>query len=580
MNSIVAVLLSPSSLIIGGAFSASLIVVAGSYFLVRRARREVVSSTFFLSATQHSTSGRRKPRMPLRFLFELLLLALLGSFFLPTPSLIQGEKVALIIDTSLSMAMKYERGMTVFEGGKALATEEIKSTDEVTVLLTPRFPNSAFSSSITGSSLHETLRSHKPVYGEDSIPSALELIPARTFAKIIVVTDKQKPQNIPSSVIWREVRGTEKPTNLACLDLSLGPPSSINVSLLNSAKSAVLVRLSLYSLTEKKENLITSTVLPSDGEDTSQLALPLPAPLRPGSYVVRVSPEDARFVDYLSQDNELYFTIRHSTTQVRVVGEPLPIASLGNFQFQVATDSPPSAEIDVFNRCNAPPLLERPTLLLSPIPSSRAPQRKCVETRRITQWNSSHPLTRYIKFSLFSLDNASCVERTEGLESILRGEEGSLLDAGVKNSHRLIFTTLPLLTSSSSLSLSILSLNALTWLGDPLRGKLWEPLSLDEKSLLKIPLTTKKNIGAPHPGIYSTSDFAYPEVAKNFISVQESDPWNQAQYQNLNFPETVDKASVTATWHRPLLFSILILILVEYSYIALFLPPWNSRKKA
>ncbi|MDH3443059.1 MAG: VWA domain-containing protein [Deltaproteobacteria bacterium] len=483
--------LNPTALY--GLFALPLLLVP--YLLRRKPRRYVFSSLFIFSAM--GADPRARPlgrlRLPLIFLLQLLLLALM-IFALGEPVLTaRPSKVAIVLDNSASM-QALTSGKTRFDSARDKALEIFADLDYGAVLdiylnapRLERFGRANF----TPPEAARALRGLKPVdLGEaplDYNGALSQLAREQEYDRVYFLTDR--PARGQSGVI-RVITVGQPQANYAITDFGVHHGSLTDVRLTGSAEVAN------FSSTESRiviavrgggAPLVTRELVVAAGAQVSTTFEGLP--LHP-YYEALIETRDS-----LALDNRRY-AVSPATKKLRILGispRPQALASLRAIAgVELDIVAPREYEktdrgrydLEIFH-FSAPAVLPRnPTLfIIPPSPNELVDLRNPATNSSVSGWREGHPLTRYVNFSLFRPSYARALKPQTPGESIVSSPDGPLVYATTKHGVGFLvlgFDPFPYL-GQDNLPMSIFTVNMIDWFlafsGD--RGKATgEPIPL------------------------------------------------------------------------------------------------------
>lgn len=533
--------------------------------------KTIVSSLFLLQTLPRKETGRRAFVPPLQFWLELcaaalLILASAGLFTQKTET-----RIAVLIDSSLSMGALFDPSHSRLDQVKRIAATDISRARSRAVF-------SLFSSSaeltqssaqnVSSQEANSALNEIEQSFSADNLQSHITILANDpSYDAVWVYTDHEtstRPQNGRIVVTSLPVDRSAQ-TNLWIRSLRVRPDTQGNSLLVTLGSSAaenkeatVIARCaSLSSVEPLTPPKRTTTVSPLSGALVS-------IPLGNSAWSrceVAVSLDGGG--DRLSLDDQAWITNQSERTSIDVRGslspEDLGLTRVTLYRFNAAPSSSnaatPLTTPTIYHR-NAPSgVPEAPTLSVLP-PEGALPWGGSVAARtrggEVTKWDDSHPLLAYVNPTLLTLTELRPLVCPPSARAIVSAPSGSLLCAGEDRGARYVITAFELLPfdGGKSPTLSILTLNILKWLFAPpslasnaggLPSRLALAPSITAARYVaprEEPLAVGNDhaIHPPHPGVLALTGLAGSEklIALNATDDRES---NIAETSALSLPE-------------------------------------------
>jgi hypothetical protein len=484
-------------------------------FRAKGSSQPTVTSTLFLLRKLPSYLPHRKRFIPpLQFWLELLAFILLASAASGVFTRETGERIAVVLDTSKSMATRQTSGETRLEVAKRIASADITQSPPTTrfavysasntlVPLTPSNATQQKSSShvVSARSARSLLTEAPQSYTADRLQSLLTpLVNAADYDQVWVYTDKTvedtsepgavKIISIPSDSnasgnLWIEsltlkssttsTSKSDEDTPYIYVSLAAVGPETISAQV--SAECTQQDGGSTFSL-----STVTTTLKPNSSASTR-----LGPIAKPWSYCrVVATPSSAASLDLLPLDNEGWVTkvIEERTVTLHSALSPDALG-LRNLPYAVATpavDSQAHSELYSIYHRQLPKTLppKGATMIVLPPAGSTLWSGGSVAARAstlsaqagVTRWSDSHPLMQYLQPTLLTIPTAVVLTCPDTAKPVLFTSEGPLLCAGEQSGSRYIITGFELFPFDGlrSPTVSIFTLNALRWLFQPAAG--------------------------------------------------------------------------------------------------------------
>lgn len=560
--------------LVGIPLAASLLIYI---FRARGTAHDLVISTLFLIRNlPQRLSARETFVLPLQFWLELAALSLLSLAAAGLLATDSRQRIAVVIDTSLSMGAINEAGQTRLETAQRIASADVSQ-----FLVQGRFSVYGAASELLPASAPLVsapvatlaINSLKPTYLEDNLNAQIRsLLSQGTFDKIWLYSDRTlKDQSVPFGL-----RVSTIPTN---------PLTERNIWIRSlSASSAHIITAEISSLAPAEISIqVAASCFSADGAELSAPA-PISIKLSPvtanSSQIGPIDPTWAfcRITSYgddtkreaLQVDNEGWIARTDNAPAIQIVS-PLSLQELGltglkGFQFQ-RIESAQSTNFNktvptIFHRTTASSEMQAPSLVISPpagaLPWGGAVAPQILTAPQITRWIQSHPLLRYVNPTLLSIERAAALRCPESSLSIILSSSGALACAGESGGFRYLVTGFEIFPFEglSTPTITVLTLNAFKWLfnsATPLGainlGRSIFPSGAKElRSVMPLsaaPLLTDSNVVTINaPGVVSylsEKDSTRKFLAFNLFSEQESD---LARAQTISIEATTQGASL------------------------------------
>ena len=560
--------------LVGVPLAASLLVYI--YRARGNAHDLVISTLFLIRNLPQRLSARKTFAPPLQFWLELAALSLLSLAAAGLLATDSRQRIAVVIDTSLSMGAINEAGQTRLETAQRIASADVSQ-----FLVQGRFSVYGAASELLPASeplvsapvAVWAINSLKPTYLEDNLNAQIRsLLSQGSFDKIWLYSDRTlKDQSVPAGL-----RVTTIPTNpltehniwIRSLSANTDQTITIEISSLAPAETSIQVAASCFSAdgTQLSAPAPISIKLSPVNANSSKIG-----PIDPTWAFCRITSHgDDTKREALSIDNEGWIARADSAPAIQIVS-PLSLQELGltglkGFQFQ-RIESAQATNFNktvptIFHRTTASSEMQAPSLVISPpagaLPWGGAVAPQILTAPPITRWIQSHPLLRYVNPTLLSIERAAALRCPESSLSIILSSSGVLACAGESGGFRYLVTGFEIFPFEglSTPTITVLTLNAFKWLfnsATPLGainlGRSIFPSGAKElRSVMPLsaaPLLTDSNvvmINAPGVVSYlSEKDSTRKFLAFNLFSEQESD---LARAQTISIEATTQGASL------------------------------------
>jgi hypothetical protein len=572
-----------------------------------------VSTLLFLRDLPRILPARKKFVPPLQFWIELLaflsLIAAAAGLF--SKSL--GGHIAVVIDTSMSMAAIDEYGVTRLETAKTTAQTQISQAPINTrfSLFTAGSSSKRISDIGTTPSLAQSaLKELKPSFEQDRLGAIVDgLIASGEYDSVWAFSDHPmlRPESTTPAAPQISIRPVNvvppsqrvKTTNLWIDEVSAR--ESEGTSYLEVTAQATAPSLTLASITTTcnvSENSIGTSIQPapvdvelSEGQSKSVTVGPITGPW--SFCQVTISPRRPDTRDMLSLDNTAWVTHHSISNELHLVS-PLTERELGFSRLKnISVKSISPEEVPALTR-PVPAIYHRSLLPAAPQstilavlpPAGPLPWGGSIsstESRQveITRWLASHPLTQYVNIPILAIPSARTIECPETSLPFIFSADGPIACAGERANVRYIilgFEIFPF-DGLKTPTLSVLTLNAIKWLFQDISlGNRPNPLGpfiapLGCASAAQVlptpkPLSVDPSllIQVSSPGVVVLRNGTGQEIgvaAFNFASLPESDTRAESPVTFSSVAEARSKPSSATTdlWFYAALFAFSILTL-------------------
>ncbi len=560
--------------LVGVPLAASLLVYI--YRARGNAHDLVISTLFLIRNLPQRLSARKTFAPPLQFWLELAALSLLSLAAAGLLATDSRQRIAVVIDTSLSMGAINEAGQTRLETAQRIASADVSQ-----FLVQGRFSVYEAASELLPASeplvsapvATLAINSLKPTYLEDNLNAQIRsLLLQGSFDKIWLYTDRTlKDQSVPFGL-----RVTTIPTtplterNIWIRSLSANTDQTITIEISSLAPSEISIQVAASCFSADGAELSAPTPisikLSPVTTNSSQIG-----PIDPTWAFCRItSYGDDTKREALQIDNEGWIARADNAPAIQIVS-PLSLQELGltglkGFQFQ-RIESPQATNFNktvptIFHRTTTSSEMQAPSLVISPpagaLPWGGAVAPQILTAPPITRWIQSHPLLRYVNPTLLSIERAAALRCPESSLSIILSSSGVLACAGESEGFRYLVTGFEIFPFEglSTPTITVLTLNAFKWLfssATPLGainlGRSIFPSGAKElRSVMPLsaaPLLTDSNVVMINtPGVvsYRSEKDSTPKfLAFNLFSDQESD---LARAQTISIEATTQGASL------------------------------------
>lgn len=475
------------------------------YAYRRRARGmpKVVASVILLRQLKRRASVRRHFKPPARFFFELLLLMLLAlgaaGLFQATP----GERVALVIDTSLSMSAR-RPGATNRERRFDVAQRDAQQFlgDLGAASLIDIFPThlhgatSATLEKLSPAHARDRLADLVPTQSSDGLDELLQrLARSAQYDRVLAFTDKvssttpisgvrstqiitahfdEQSNGAPNLALsGLQILRTDRPTLVASIEGWVTGTASFAVTLEAIGRSGTPHHIGRQRGVVRSG--ATSTVsfpLPDDGALAYHAQLEEDSPAHNDAtnkdndqWIGRENLGQRLFVASAESVERLGLSAVRGTSVV-----PLSAAELDTFSRSKTTQGgveATSGDLLVIHRLSTSTIPALPTLLVAGEINGEFSLGAQGSSLTPTRWENSHSITSYLNLPLLSLPQGFALRGPAWSRAIVHSSIGPLLLAGERDGVRFVATGFELFPFEGKRAplLSILTFNILKWLG-------------------------------------------------------------------------------------------------------------------
>ena len=477
-----------------------LLVLAYTRKQTRDARK--VSSILLLRKLPKHSVVRKKVKLPPNFWFELLALLMLvaaASYPLYQGS---GKRTAIILDNSLSMSAQGRTKPTIFaEAIRKLLNwmDEQPSGNSYTLYTSSPSLQRIGESSISSGRVEEYVADLAPTLTSDSISSSIEQLgESGSYDQLIVVSDRQirelesargddieldhstkvkgltvggRASNLFISSIGVETSGvrTQKRKVVTRIAQSGGEKREIEVELQGAAGGSTD-----YSTLQK-------TLVELNGDSSRELQIPVPESANSmRSFLVRINADSD---DALDLDNEAWASVDAAPESAVLLVSPIQpgpdafgLKNIGGIRVvhvtpeeyaRLAPSKIKRFAIALFHRTApiaAPPIAT--LLVLPPKNNLLFPVRMDINDPVLSSWDSTHPLTTYLRVPLLNPSAVAVFDVPLWARSIVNIEQGSILASGESRGVRFAALGMEILPfeGASTPAASVLTINLIRWL--------------------------------------------------------------------------------------------------------------------
>lgn len=566
------------------------LAAAGLVYLYRRngvSRDTVVSTLFLLQKLPEQLSARRRFIPPVQFWIDLGIVSLLLCALANLTVNSTGKRIAILIDTSLSMSARHLQGGSNLDEAKRLAMADL-----VTMIEPARV--SLFSA-------EDTLKSYPnpdsppqqvaleiqrlaPTYTKDTLATQIKsLLDSNGFDALWVYTDHtldDVPTAAPLKLVNVSTGGASPRKNIWLSSLNAKQEDSawhLTVTVSSSAPPSDASQptsgiLSFQCYDAQGTFLPPSSSLNREFRLESQSQSELTARNLPERWEVCSAslssvPSSENAID---MDNTVWITKGNLQQRVAVFTpislDNLALSNLSHFIFEEGRSSKSGTPTDpvsfsIYHRTVPQSLLTTPPsdnfAIIAP-PSGALPFGGSVQPppttplpssqAQVSRWEAAHPVMRYVHPHLLSFPVDTTLECPPSSTAVISSPAGSLLCAGQDNGVRYVVTAFELFPfeGKKNSALSIMTLNIFTWLSHS-RGESELPADVTEAEYI---LPTQQKIADnglriesfKHPGVIRLHRSSSPSIlqARNRIVPEESDLSQQKPLSlSLSAPQTV-----------------------------------------
>jgi len=447
-------------------------------------RTRIVSSLILLRELPKSPAIRDRIKLPWRFFLEALILLLLGILAAYPKFVGKGERVALILDNSLSMNALEAEGKR-FE----LAKKELRawldlqsSKDRFTLFLSSPKLTKVTGELVDVGAVLSGLDELKPNSSPDFLDGGLsQVVSSGEFDRAFVVSDKRANFSATAS-------SKTFPVDARVVGNPVANVAIVNLRLERQKEKGVVVVASLAAFggkaTQVRLRAIAGGGVLAEGNvqlDPKRIVEARLAIARQTAEIVRVEiiPTELS-LDSITFDDIGYIDLGKSVAKniLLVTDSPIDDTALG--LAPLGTEGVSSAgftalteeEVAEFRAIVFHGLLPRtlpkvPTLAISPpLQNTVFPGAREVSSPSISSWKTENQLTSYLNFGLLKIGKTMIFTPPIWSESVVSVEEGPVVISGEENGTRRAavgFEILPF-EGRRTPTLSVFTLNILSWL--------------------------------------------------------------------------------------------------------------------
>lgn len=469
--------------LVGAPLGAAILVWAYRY---RGSANEVVISTFLLvRKLPELLTARKRFTPPPQFWLELTIVALLSLAAAGISAMRAGERVAVVLDSSLSMQAKEPSGSTRFESAARIAGADVAqrvARSRFTLFTADAALERVSDADISGPAAAIAIRGLKPSLAPDHLDSAISsLLADGSFDSVWVYTDKGVPEGLASAAKLRVTSIPSDPASarnawIRSLSALRGGALSVDVALVGPSPTTARLAADCFdSSGVPLREQPGATVQLSPGSPTIAQLGPLKEAWSYCSVSVRALGQGD---EALLIDNEAWVTSDSAASAIRVASplspDELGLGRVKGYSFEridaAALASLQAGSAVILHRSAPPPGLKANSLVVmppvGPLGEGGSAASEISTQTSITRWADSHPLLQYLNPTLLSITRARPLRCPDQLRPVLSSSSGDLVCAGEGPFGRLIITGFELFPFDglSSPTVSILTLNALKWI--------------------------------------------------------------------------------------------------------------------
>lgn len=443
----------------------------------------VVSTLLFLRQLPEQPTARKRFSPPLQFWIDLAVLSLLSLAAAGILAVNAGKRIAVVVDSSLSMSAQGPSGATRFADATRLAAADVASLlgpARFTVYSAAGTLSLASEPDLSAAAAATAISKIVSTLEPDRIDSALKLMLSNgSFDAVWLYTDMPLREagtapNLRVTTIHSDP-ALAKNSWIRAVEAS---SSTLLVQVASCGNGAHVVSLSAQCFSEDSLPVgspLSSSMTAPAGAPTAVRLSPLAADWRYCKIVLR--PEGTGS-DTLSADNEAWVTRPAQNAAIQILS-PLDLRDLGlqnisgySFLRLPSADDPlfSSSTPTIVHRMQPPAQISAPLLAVVP-PPGKLPWGGEVGVvpstdLTVTRWDASHALLQYVNPTLISVPAALPLSCDAGAQEILSSSTGALACAGARAGQRYIVSALELFPfdGAASPTVSILTLNAMKWL--------------------------------------------------------------------------------------------------------------------
>lgn len=453
---------------------------------------QVVSTLFLLAKLPQRLTARRSFVPPLQFWLELLILSFLAlaaaGLFLSSST----SRIAVVIDSSKSMASLSRDGESRLQTAKRLARLDItldSATSRFTVFAAHNGLVPISTPRVSAPAALESLGSLPQSFYSDNLTSAIApLIASPEYDAVWIYTDKvvATPSSPSALRVVSIPHNSENLTNvwIRSLEATASPNgSSIGAEVVSSSPAPLRIDVSASCVTSDSSRAtpigpVSVSLAPK--QSTPVILAPLPEAW--SHCKVSASPHDASQTDALALDNDAWIA-RPSKDDSVVLASALSGPQLGLNALPGLTlrSRQPTENLSdqraIYHRVSPASIPHAPSLVVFPPPGALAWSGATVaqpahSDSPVTRWAESHPLLRYVQPALLVIPEYSLLECPDSATPILFSPRGAIACAGEEQGARYVITGFELFPFDGirSATLSVLTLNMIRWLFDDVAG--------------------------------------------------------------------------------------------------------------
>jgi hypothetical protein len=492
------------------ALAAPLLVLA----YLRRAptKRIIVSSLLLLKGLPKHATIQKRIKLPLRFFLELLALLLLAAAAAQPLLFDRGQRVALVLDNSLSMmTIATDGGKTRFQQAVERLTKrltEASALDRFSLYQSSPKPLLVGNKLVSQADIERLVSDVAPGNAADSISVlAKELAGSGEYDRVLIITDREA-----DFVADRAPLASSETASAAVIEaISVGGPAanwsianlrvdradvqdeagSVVASLAYSGPSPAAVTAKLLgrdAATGGFSRLLTQQEVTLSPEQIVDVRFPLSRFREQRAFQVKLAAaqsgagsksennsltaDDSAWVARDSSGGINLLLVSPEVDQKGALGlDTLPGINVSPITPKEFLDLPPSRiqqyALVIFHLVAPRSALTVPTLLVLPPDDNPVfPVRRTVQTPQISSWASDSPLTQYLRVALLEPTKALIFSVPAWGQAVINVESGAILVSGESQGVRFLGAGIELFPFEGARTpvLSILTLNAINWL--------------------------------------------------------------------------------------------------------------------
>jgi hypothetical protein len=479
-------------------FLAAIPVGLGALIYLYRAKGtgqpQVTSTLFLLSQMPHYAPNRRRFVPPLQFWLELALAIALAFAASGIMSAETGARVAIVVDTSKSMGARLETDETRLDAAIRIAVADVAQAPSDTTFtvfsagrtLTAMNQRNGMPATTRADGALGALNALQPTYEVDSLGSSVAAALARgEYDSVWLYTDRVvdgvsrggrlrvttipfDPDTVQNRWISAvAVRGTESPR------------IEVSVSRVGGADEEVTVTATCTDRGPGNSFALPAVIQRVASRGTSRVQL---SGVSTDWSYCRVSAQGTG-TDLLPHDDVAWVVQSAHKGKIGVVSE-LSVHELGLDRVPYGTAVPLDSKDTqaggglwgvIYHRAAPKNTPDLPTMVVYPNTGMKLwgalvgddIVKSSSGAVEITRWEESHPILQYVRPALITLPTARVLQCPSGAQPILYAASGPIVCAGEDNGKRYVilgFEIFPF-DGVTTPTLSILTLNALQWLG-------------------------------------------------------------------------------------------------------------------